>query len=144
MPLPDINDYTSIGLPKTDATYTDELFALSSEEIDVISKLELGTALLLEHKDGQIDARYLLNTPTTLIGRNESADILLDDNTISRKHALITRQDNNWTLKDLASLNGTYINGNRIENEAKINSGDKILIGKYHFVFFANDKNVNK
>ncbi|MDR3152405.1 MAG: FHA domain-containing protein [Bifidobacteriaceae bacterium] len=137
MSLPDINDYTSIGLPKTDQSYTDELFILSQEEMDVISKLELGTALLLEHKDGQIDARYLLNTPTTLIGRNEEADILLDDNTISRKHALITRvNNNNWTLKDLSSLNGTYINGIRIENESKIVSGDKILIGKYHLVFF--------
>ncbi|MDR2748482.1 MAG: FHA domain-containing protein [Bifidobacteriaceae bacterium] len=137
MALPNINDYTSIGIPGSQSSYTDELFVLSAEEVEIISKLEENTALLVEHKEGVVEARYLLNTDSTLIGRNESADILLDDNTISRKHAEIIRQSGVWSLKDLGSLNGTYVNGERIENSQVINSGDKIQIGKFHLVFFA-------
>ncbi|MDR3128185.1 MAG: FHA domain-containing protein [Bifidobacteriaceae bacterium] len=138
MSIPDINDYTSIGIPKSGISQTDELFVLSAEELEIISKLEPNTALLIEHKDEHINARYLLNTNITLIGRNESADILLDDNTISRKHAEIIRLSDGWEIKDLASLNGTYLNGERIENIVRINSGDKIMIGKFHLIFFTD------
>jgi pSer/pThr/pTyr-binding forkhead associated (FHA) protein len=139
LPIKYIDDYTSIGIPEQQ-DQTGGLFVLSQDEVDIISKLEPNAALLVEHKEGLVEARYLLNTDTTLIGRNESADILLDDNTISRKHAEILRNADVWTLKDLGSLNGTYVNGERIEEHCTINSGDEIQIGKFQLVFFANRK----
>ncbi len=73
---------------------------------------------------------------TTSAGRHEESDILLDDVSVSRHHALLTRTaSGRITLRDLNSLNGTYVNGARVE-ETTLHSGDEVQIGKFKLVFW--------
>jgi pSer/pThr/pTyr-binding forkhead associated (FHA) protein len=70
----------------------------------------------------------------TLIGRSPECDIFLDDVTVSRKHAVLVRQDRDFTIEDQGSLNGTFVNRARIES-ARLRDGDELQIGKYRLVF---------
>jgi len=79
---------------------------------------------------------FLLATDLTTIGRGDDADVMLDDVTVSRRHAEITRTEQGWLLRDLGSLNGTYVNRARIETSV-LAGGDEVQIGKYRFVFLS-------
>ena len=73
-------------------------------------------------------------------GRHEQSDLLLDDVSVSRHHALFTRTaSGRITLRDLNSLNGTYVNGKRVE-ETALHSGDEVQIGKYKLVFWESTR----
>ena len=65
------------------------------------------------------------------------ADVFLDDVTVSRNHAVITRPDAGTALRDLGSLNGTYVNRRRIEDEELLEDGDELQIGKFRLTFLA-------
>ena len=71
----------------------------------------------------------------TRIGRSLSADIRFDDPTVSRRHALIVRQADGVRVLDDRSLNGVFVNGERVEWRV-LNDGDEIVVGRYrlHFV----------
>jgi pSer/pThr/pTyr-binding forkhead associated (FHA) protein len=72
----------------------------------------------------------------TTAGRHETSDVLLDDVSVSRHHAIFTRTaSGRITLRDLNSLNGTYLNGGRVE-ETTLHSGDEVQIGKFKLVFW--------
>ncbi len=79
-----------------------------------------------------------LNIKHKAVGQISESDILLDDITVSRHHAVIEKKDSEYIIKDLESLNGTYINGN-IVNEKELSNGDRIQIGKYIFLFFISN-----
>ena len=114
---------------------TDELYkSLSNEQQDVVSKLPSGVGILLVLKGAGIGGRYLLDGAEVKIGRDINNEICLDDITVSRSHALISKS-NGYTIKDLGSLNGTYLNA-VVVREAKINAGDEVQIGKYHLTLF--------
>ena len=118
---------------------TDELYkSLSIEQQDVVSKLPSGVGILLILKGAGIGGRYLLDGAETKIGRDINNEICLDDITVSRSHALITKADG-YSIKDLGSLNGTYINAVAVR-DSKISPGDEVQIGKYHFTLFVGDK----
>lgn len=68
------------------------------------------------------------------IGRTPESSIFLDDVTVSRKHASITRKDGNWVISDAGSLNGTYVNRDRVE-ECALANNDELQVGKYRFTF---------
>jgi pSer/pThr/pTyr-binding forkhead associated (FHA) protein len=70
----------------------------------------------------------------TLIGRSPECDIFLDDVTVSRRHAEIVREGDDFTIRDLGSLNGTYVNRRRIES-AGLEDDDEVQIGKYRLTF---------
>jgi len=70
----------------------------------------------------------------TLIGRSPECDIFLDDVTVSRRHAEIAREDDIFTIRDLESLNGTYVNRKRIESTV-LEDDDEVQIGKYRLTF---------
>jgi pSer/pThr/pTyr-binding forkhead associated (FHA) protein len=83
--------------------------------------------------------RYDLVNELTTVGRDESAEILLDDVSVSRHHAIFTRTaSGRITLRDLNSLNGTYVNGARVE-ETVLRSADEVQIGKYKLVFWESN-----
>jgi len=70
------------------------------------------------------------------VGRHENSDLLLDDVSVSRHHAIFTRTaSGRITLRDLNSLNGTYVNGTRVE-ETTLHSADEVQIGKFKLVFW--------
>ena len=121
------------------ANQSDELFkSLSPEAQNVISNLPKGEGILLILKGAGIGARYLLDAAQTKVGRDMSNEIILDDITVSRSHALITKS-NGYRLKDLGSLNGSYVNAVAVK-ESVINAGDEVQIGKYHLTLFIGDK----
>jgi pSer/pThr/pTyr-binding forkhead associated (FHA) protein len=121
------------------ANQSDELYkSLSAEAQNVISNLPKGEGILLILKGAGIGARYLLDAAQTKLGRDMSNEIILDDITVSRSHALITKS-NGYQLKDLGSLNGSYVNAVAVK-ESVINAGDEVQIGKYHLTLFIGDK----
>ncbi len=80
--------------------------------------------------------RFELVGETTSAGRHEASDLLLDDVSVSRHHAVFTRTaSGRITLRDLNSLNGTYVNGVRVE-ETTLHSADEVQIGKFKLVFW--------
>ena len=119
--------------------HSDELYkSLSAEAQNVISNLPKGEGILLILKGAGIGARYLLDAAQTKLGRDMSNEIILDDITVSRSHALIAKS-NGYRIKDLGSLNGSYVNAVAVK-ESAINAGDEVQIGKYHLTLFIGDK----
>jgi hypothetical protein len=86
---------------------------------------------------GPPGAAFALDRPTVSIGREPAADVFLDDVTVSRNHAIISTGPAGITLKDLGSLNGTYVNRRRIEGEERLEDGDELQIGKFRLTFLA-------
>ena len=84
---------------------------------------------------GPPGAVFSLDRDTVTIGREPSADVFLDDVTVSRNHAVITRLPTGTALRDLGSLNGTYVNRRRIEDEEVLEDGDELQIGKFRLTF---------
>lgn len=111
----------------------------SQAEREVIGALPEGSAMLIVLSGPSRGARFLLNTALTTIGRSPDSDIFLDDVTVSRKHAEISRDDIGYHVKDLGSLNGTYVNG-KVEAEATLSDGMELNIGKFKMHFFVGGK----
>jgi hypothetical protein len=111
--------------------------ALNTAELEAIDALPSGAALLLVRSGPTAGARYLLDTDVTTVGRHPEADIFFDDVTVSRRHAEITRQGAAFELVDQRSLNGTYVNGERVDRAALTN-GSELRIGKFRLNFFVS------
>jgi pSer/pThr/pTyr-binding forkhead associated (FHA) protein len=79
-------------------------------------------------------SRYRIVDDEIRIGRHPDAHVLLDDVTVSRRHALLTTVDGRVILADQASLNGTYVAGERVESHV-LTDGDEVQIGRFHLVF---------
>jgi pSer/pThr/pTyr-binding forkhead associated (FHA) protein len=119
--------------------YSADLFnSLNSEQQEVVRNLPENEGILLVLKGPGAGARYLLDTNQTKIGRDTNNDIHLDDITVSRSHAMISK-NSGYSIKDLGSLNGTYINAISMK-ESNIKAGDEIQIGKYHLTLFVGEK----
>ena len=99
-------------------------------------ELQPGQALLLVKRGPNAGSTYLLENERTTTGRRPDSDVFLDDVTVSRNHARIERRGDSFFVQDDGSLNGTYVNGERVE-ETKLASGDEIQIGMFKLVFFA-------
>jgi hypothetical protein len=96
-----------------------------------------GSAYLVVRRGAMEGARFaLVAAPgdSLSIGRSPDSNIFLDDVTVSRKHAAVSYLNGQWTIDDAGSLNGTYVNKNRVSN-ANLVDGDEVQIGKYRFVF---------
>ncbi|MDN3496105.1 FHA domain-containing protein [Planococcus sp. APC 4015] len=110
---------------------------LSEAELDAIEALPTGAALLLVRSGPTAGARYLLDTDVTTVGRHPEADIFFDDVTVSRRHAEITRDGANFELVDQRSLNGTYVDGERVDRAA-LRNGAEVRVGKFRLNFFVS------
>src|SRR6478735_5739850 len=91
-----------------------ELTGTSAEEQAAVSALPSGSALLVVRRGPNMGARFLLDQDETTAGRHPSADIFLDDVTVSRRHAQFLRSGAGFTVRDVGSLNGSYVNRERI------------------------------
>jgi len=91
-------------------------------------------ACLLFKRGPNAGSKYVLSEGEVLIGRHPESDLFLDDVTVSRRHARVIRDAVGVCVKDDGSLNGTYVNGERVE-EALLRSYDELRIGKYVIVF---------
>jgi len=99
-------------------------------------ELEPGQGLLLVKRGPNAGSTFLLEKDVTTAGRNTESDVFLDDITVSRKHAEFLRQGGAFFVRDVGSLNGTYVNGEQVE-ETKLASKDEVQIGKFKLEFFA-------
>ncbi len=93
-----------------------------------------GPALVVRSGGGMAGQTFLPGDGRTLIGRSPECDIFLDDVTVSRRHAELVRNEDTFTISDLGSLNGTYVNRRRIES-AVLDDDDEVQIGKYRLTF---------
>lgn len=109
---------------------------LTSADHATIQALRPGTALLVVMRGPNNGARFLLDDESVSAGRHPDSDIFLDDVTVSRKHAVFTRQDGRFVVRDVGSLNGTYVNRERID-ETALQTGDEVQVGKFRLVFYA-------
>lgn len=110
---------------------------LDPQELAAISALPSGSALLVVKRGAADGSRFLLDTDLSKAGRHPNADIFLDDVTVSRKHAEFSRNGKTFEVRDLASLNGTYLNGVRIDS-ATLSNGDEVQIGKFKLTFYSS------
>lgn len=111
---------------------------LSIDEREAVEALPSGAALLVVRRGPDLGARFLLDQDATIAGRHPAVDIFLDDVTVSRKHAVFNRSGVSFSVNDLGSLNGTYLDGNRIDVESPLRDGAEVQVGKFKFTFFAS------
>jgi hypothetical protein len=105
------------------------------EEGGIVGELEAGTALLVAVRGPNRGARFLLDRDVVTVGRHPDSDIFLDDITVSRRHAEFRRDTQRFWIHDVGSLNGTYVNGSRAEDQL-LSTGDEVQIGKFKLVAF--------
>lgn len=126
-----VTDHT-ITLAKTDA-----LQDAPGPDDDVqvsLSNIARGTAILVLRGGEGEGQHFVLSSAVTNIGRHADSDIALDDITVSRRHCDVTQESGRFVVRDVGSLNGTYVNQKRVDS-AELTQGDELQIGKFHLVF---------
>ncbi len=108
----------------------------SADDDSAVGLLELprGVGLLVVKRGTDAGVRFALAADITRVGRHPESDIFLDDITVSRRHAEFVTRDKVTTVRDVGSLNGTYVNRERIE-EIRLSSGDEVQIGKFKLLY---------
>ena len=128
-PIPSAGETTIIGLPAITVPVTSTGDRpLTKEDLNTIMRLADGTALLISTRGAEDEIT---------VGRDPSSDILLDDSTVSRTHAVFRRINGNYSVIDAGSLNGTYVNRQRVDSQ-ELKNGDEIILGKFRLVYFTN------
>src|SRR5215471_250109 len=98
-----------------------------SQELDMAS-------LCLLDDDGTKAVQWELGEVPVAVGRDESADVVIDDDSLSRRHFVIQREGDHYLLKDLNSQNGTWVDGQRA-GTTPLHHHDCILAGRSLFLF---------
>ena len=111
--------------------------SLNDSDAAAVDALPVGSALLVVQRGPSSGSRFLLDTEVVSAGRHPDSEIFLDDVTVSRRHAEFRRTAEGFTVADVGSLNGTYVNRDRID-EVALQGGDEVQIGKYRLVYFAS------
>ena len=101
-----------------------------------VGEMAESTAMVVVKRGPNAGSKFVLEGDVTRAGRHPDSDIFLDDITVSRRHAEIHRRGDAYLVRDAGSLNGTYLNRERID-EAALANGDELQIGKFRLVFFA-------
>jgi hypothetical protein len=125
------DDTTITFMPVETAGEADEEVTVSLEE------LPESMGMLIVKRGPNAGSKFVLDSEVTRAGRHPDCEIFLDDVTVSRRHAEVVNGDDGYVLRDVGSLNGTYLNRERIENEAPLRNGDELQIGKFKLVFFS-------
>ena len=108
--------------------------SLGPDEVDVAPESIHGPALVVRSGGGRAGESFEAIGDHALIGRSPECDVFLDDVTVSRRHAELTREGAVFTIRDLGSLNGTFVNKRRIESSV-LEDDDEVQIGKYRMTF---------
>jgi hypothetical protein len=120
-----------------ETTQTFSAEEVHDERSDLLDELGIdGPALVIRSGGGRTGEFFALGQPQTTIGRSPECDIFLDDVTVSRRHAVVSRGDDGFKIEDLGSLNGTFLNRSRID-DGVLENGDEVQIGKYRLIFLA-------
>jgi Inner membrane component of T3SS, cytoplasmic domain/zinc-ribbon domain len=130
-PLPDDETTASLALQE-------ERHELEDELGDVLDNLPSGLGVLVVRRGPGAGSRYALEQESTTVGRHPDSDVFLDDITVSRRHAVVTRLDDGYDVKDAGSLNGTYVNHERVET-TPLRQFDEIQIGRFVLTFVGGE-----
>ncbi|MDQ1434738.1 MAG: hypothetical protein QOF59_1554 [Actinomycetota bacterium] len=131
---------SSCGAPlgdNEDTTLTLSAVEAATEEDELehyLDGLAPGVGMLVVRHGPNAGSSYRLENPSTAIGRHPDSDIFLDDITVSRRHVVVEHDGDGYTLRDVGSLNGTYVNRARVD-EATLQYGDEVQIGRYRLSF---------
>lgn len=120
-------------IPAIDAD-TEEI---SATDVTAVGALPPGSAMLLVQRGPDAGSRFLLDSDSVTVGRHPDSDIFLDDISVSRRHATFDRTPAGYVVNDLGSLNGTYVNRDRIDGAITLSGGDEVQVGKYRLIYFA-------
>ncbi len=122
------------------ATHQDTTAGIDAGDLDPhhemgeLPELEPGTGMLVVVRGPNAGSRFLLDRDATTVGRHPDSHIFLDDVTVSRRHAELSRAEAGLHLKDLGSLNGSYVNGERVEERTLV-TGDEVQIGRFKLLY---------
>ena len=126
----------STGTENTTAAI--EVGALDPQHIvDVVPEMPPGTGMLVVVRGPNAGSRFLLDREVTTVGRHPDSDIFLDDVTVSRRHAELVQDELGVSLQDLGSLNGTYINGDRVD-QRQLGTGDELQVGRFKLLYLGS------
>jgi len=123
----------------TEAYQVDETGELKPVDLQEITGE--GATLVIRSGGGRSGEVFNVSGERMTIGRSPEAEIFLDDVTVSRRHAEFRRAQDGYTVADVGSLNGTYVNRDRID-EVSLQGGDEVQIGKFRLVYFASHAGV--
>ena len=120
----------------TTATYVIDDQTGELKPVDVGDVAAQSGALVVRSGGGRVGQSFPLTGEKMTIGRSPEAGVFLDDVTVSREHATLVRRGGDWFLDDSGSLNGTYVNRQRVDSH-RLADGDELQIGKFKLTFFA-------
>lgn len=132
-PSTDTSIFTPGAMPALDA---DSEFSAEAHQ-GAIDALPEDSALLVVKRGPNAGSRFLLDRDVTTAGRHPDSDIFLDDVTVSRRHVEFRRENGGFSVHDVGSLNGTYLNRERIDS-AVLSSADEVQIGKFRLVYLTS------
>jgi pSer/pThr/pTyr-binding forkhead associated (FHA) protein len=117
-----------------DITLGHEALALGAVDTDLGQQLAPGTALVIVERGPNAGSTYKMGSDEVSVGRHPESDVFLDDITVSRRHSVIERSGSKFSVRDVGSLNGTYVNRERVESRELID-GDELQIGRFSLIF---------
>lgn len=132
---------TGISVPNLDGPSAAP--KLTDEEMAAVEALPSGSALLIAHTGPNSGARFLLDSDVSTAGRHPNADVFLDDVTVSRRHAEFRRTPGGFELADAGSLNGTYVNQDRVDH-VLLRQLNEVQIGKFRLTFYLGPANTGE
>lgn len=126
------------ALAATDPESTAMFAAIEeADEETQLKELASGQACLIVRRGPAAGTKFLLDKPAVLLGRHPQSDIFLNDITVSRRHAEVRSEGGTFSVADLGSLNGTYVNRDRVD-QSGLESGDELQVGKFRLLFLAS------
>ncbi len=115
----------------SDQTQSFDADAEATGELDAVGER---TAIIVRSGGGRAGEAFTITGERLTIGRSPESDIFLDDVTVSRRHAVLTRRPEGFVIEDLGSLNGTFVNRRRVERK-ELADGDEVQVGKYKLTY---------
>ena len=127
------------GIEALEQGGADDLDLLDAADQAAVEALPPGSGLLVVRRGPNAGSRFLLDADVTTAGRHPESDIFLDDVTVSRRHAEFRKTAEGFAVRDVGSLNGTYVNRERID-EISLQGRDEVQIGKFRLVFLTGTR----
>ena len=137
-----VGESTSV-IPKVGGEDTSDQPEIAESAADAhagaVESLPAGSALLVVKRGPNAGSRFLLDQDVTTAGRHPDSDIFLDDVTVSRRHVEFHREGGGFSVHDVGSLNGTYVNREPVD-VATLAGGDEVQIGKFRLVYLTGPR----
>jgi hypothetical protein len=122
------------GESHTTMTVAVPVDSVEEEVVVDLGELPPGVGMLVVTRGPNSGSKFALDTELTTAGRHPDSDIFLDDITVSRRHAEIQHTPSGYVVRDVGSLNGTYLNRERVE-EGALADGDELQVGTFKLLF---------